>query len=310
MELEDLLSKTVSVLSRGGQETLHNPPNFSCADQTHEPFRLFEKTARFHHEQQEFLWGVVSTSGGQFDGDRTDIHDVLSLIWGAVLRAFGLGSVWLIDEPHVIAPGEIGARHLIFSQCPWNISGDGFEKARKSMNAWSAFAFHLLDDVFKWKCGVCTTRPDLATTFQEEKAKWTEQVITYLRSPVDTTISKRMWPLWIYFASQNRGVTIVRMPKIRVSYLKIILAPFVPEKARGEKSFVIFANGIPNAIPYRLIKKARKLLSLSADTCDDPVMLPVDSHCLFIGDKTIVALRGDCGREIFEREKTIDDFAA
>lgn len=33
------------------------------------------------------------------------------------------------------------------------------------------------------------------------------------------------------------------------------------------------------------------------------MILPLDSHCLFIGDRTLVALRGECGREIFERER-------
>ena len=125
MEWDDLMKKTSSTLSLGGRETLHNPPIFSCADQTHEPFRLIGKPMRLQ-DGQEFLWGVVSTSGAQFDGDRTDIHDVLSLIWGAVLRAFGLGSAWLIDEPHVVISREIGARHLLLQQCPWNISGESF----------------------------------------------------------------------------------------------------------------------------------------------------------------------------------------
>ena len=303
--MENLLSKTISTLHQGGQETLNNPPNFPCSDQIHEPFRLFENPAPFHDNQHNFLWGIVSTSGGQFDGDRTDIHDIFSLIWGAILRAFGLSSVWLIDDPHMFAPGEIGARLLIFNQCPWNISEDKFEEARKSMNAWSSFAFHMLDDVFNWGRGEPTIRLDLSITLQEQKLKWSDKVIKYLKTPKDVTINKRLWPFWIYFASHNSGVTIVRMPKIRVLYLKTILLPFVPAVANGEKNLVLFANGIPNAVSYNVIKKAMKLLSLSGDACNDPLLLPIDSHCLFIGDKTIVALRSDCGRGEYESEKKL-----
>ena len=305
MEWHDLMKRAGFALSHGGQEMLHTPPTFSCADQTHEPFRLMEKPIHFSTVEQEFLWGVVSTTGDQFPGDRTDIHDVFSLIWGAVLRAFGLSSVWLIDESHGFVPGEIGARHLLFQQCPWNISQDAFETARKSMNAWSAFAFHLLDDVFKWERCWRLAHTDSATVHQTEPPTWANQAIKYLRFPEDIAIRKRTFPLWLYFASQKRGVTIIRMPKIRICVLKVVLGPFAPETARGEKAVAMFANGIPNAVPYSLLKKARKLLSLIGDECDELIVLPLDSHCLFIGDKTIVALRGKCGRDIFERERDI-----
>ena len=305
MESDDLMKRAKSALSLGGQETLHNPPIFSCADQIHEPFRLMGKPIRLDERGQEFLWGVVRTSGNQFSGDRTDIHDVFSLIWGAVLRAFGLSSVRLIDEPHGFVPGEMGARHLLFQQCPWNIPRDGFEKTRKSMNAWSSFAFHLLGEVFKWDRGSYFTRSNVPVVFQTKQPGWVDQIIKYLRFPKDFTVSKRKFPLWLYLASHKRGVTIIRMTRIRIFYLKVILMPFAPETTRGEKALAMFANGIPNAVPYTLIKKARKLLSLIDDECDDLIILPLDSHCLFIGDKAIIALRGECGREIFERERDI-----
>ena len=93
------------------------------------------------------------------------------------------------------------------------------------------------------------------------------------------------------------------MPKVRVSNLRKILKPFAPEIANGEYSHAVFANGIPNAIPYKLDKMARKVLLLTGDNCSDVISLPLDNHCLFIGDKTIVALRGEYGREIYEDER-------
>ena len=303
MEADDLLAIAASVLSVGGQDTLYKPPVFACADQTHEPFSLLEEPARLDNEKRTLLWGVVRTSGAQFDDDRTDVHDVLSLIWGGVLRAFGLSSVRLMDEPHGFVRGEIGARHLLFEQCPWNISDGTFEAARKSMNAWSAFAFHLLSNVFQWDRGRLLDRPHLVTVRQTEEPKWTALITRCLKFPNDVTISKRTFPLWTYFASHDRGVTIIRIPKSRLFSLRVILMPYAPEMAKGEKACAIFANGIPNAVPFTLVKKARKLLSLVGDGWKDVVVLPLDSHCLFIGDKTIVALRGECGRDVFEHER-------
>ena len=298
-----LLAGAFSAISVGGKETLLRPPAFICADQTHEPFRLYTEPLQFRDRDEQFLSGVVRTTGMEFDSDRTDIHDVFSLIWAAALRAFGLSSAWLIDEDFEFVPGEMGARHLVLRQCPWTISDQNFETARKSMNAWSAFIFHLLEDVFKWSHAEKLKRPDSATMHPAIQPKWADQIIKYLRYPKDVTVIRRTFPIWQYFASQRRGVTIIRMPKIRVSDLKTILMPFRPQTSRGEEALAFFANGIPNAVPYKLISKASKLLTLTDDACADVMVLPLDSHCLFIGDKTIVALRGDFGREVFQSER-------
>ncbi|MCB9957172.1 MAG: restriction endonuclease [Rhodospirillaceae bacterium] len=304
MTADDLLSRAALAIRAGGKETLRSAPAFSCAHETHEPFRLMNAPAQLDDGEQLFLWGSVRTSGAQFDGDRSDVHDVLSLVWGALLRAFGLASPWLIDEPHVVVPGERGARHLLLRQCPWDISDeDRFAAARKSMNAWSALGFHLLDDVFTWSRGRNKSGVDVATVHQDVAPKWAEKIVKYLRNPSDITVSRRTFPLWIYLASPDRGVTVIRMAKIRLLYLKVILMPFVATSARGEDALAIFANGLANAVPFKLIEKARKILALAGDAQQDVIVLPLDSHCLLIGDRTIVALRENCGREVFQRER-------
>lgn len=299
MDWKDLFATVATNISTGGQETLQKPPVFFCADLTHEPFRVMKEPARIEYQEDPVLWGIVKTTSWNFAGDRTDLHDVFSLVWVAVLRAFGIGSAWLVDDPHPAVPGEIDARHLLFLQCAWKISESSFETARKSLNAWSAFAFHLLDDVFNWYRGEYNS--DIVR--QTEHPKWAGRIIKYLRNPSDVFVSSRTFPFWIYFSSQDRGVTVVRLPKVRVSNLRAILTPFAPARTNGENSYVIFANGIPNAIPYKLDKRARKILLLTDDKCSDVISLPLDNHCLFIGDKTIVALRGEYGREIYEDER-------
>ena len=303
VEPDDLHAKALTSILVGGQETLQRPPVFSCADVTHEPFRIMHEPVQLEEHEDPVLWGVVRTSGSDFDGDRTDIHDVLSLVWGGVLRAFGIGSAWLINEPHVVVPHEIGARHLLFRQCPWKINESSFETARKSLNAWSAFAYHLLDDVFQWDRTGNKARPDLAIANQMKEPIWADKVARFLRSPRDVTVIRRTFPRWIYWSSQSRGVTVVRLAKARLLYYRAILMPFAPEVANGQDAHALFANGIPNAIPYKLVERARKLLSLADDKSSDVLALPLDSHCLFLGDKTLVALRGECGREIFEDER-------
>lgn len=299
MKRHDIATSAAAAISIGGQETLIKPPRFACAREIHRPFHIMKELVRFHRDDTPVIRGEVRTFGSDFSGDRTDIHDVFSLIWGAVLRAFGLCSAFLVDEPHVVVEGEIGARHLLLLQCPWSFAGDGRVQAIPAMNAWSAFAFHLLEPVFRLDRG---TRLDIGKDVFGcvQDPKWTAEIARYLRSPRDLIVQTRRFPLWSYVASHKKGITVIRMPKGRIKALKSILAPYAPETARGEKAYAIFANGVPNAVAYTLEKKARKLLSVTGDAASEVRVLPLDSHCLFIAEKTIVALRAACGRQQYE----------
>jgi hypothetical protein len=303
---DGLFSQVAETLHAGGNETLQKPPFFSCASETHEPFRLTEAPIQFAGADECFLYGTVRTTSWQFDRDRTDLHDVFSLVWAAVLRAFGLASPWLIDEPNGFgAPGELSARYLVLTQCPWRLSKNNFSTARESMNAWTAFGFHLLDAVFTWYRLEVINSSFLPALDDCKEPQWASAIRRYLNNPDDVIVSPRRYPFWIYLGSRRRGATILRMPRCRISALKSLLSPFHPEAVQGDDAVAILANGIANAVPNKAIRRALKLLSYTGDPCGSPLILPIDSHCIFLGDKTLVAIRVNCGREVFEREKEV-----
>ena len=62
------------------------------------------------------LVGVVRTYG--FAGDRTDHHDLISLLWASRLRLLNDASVRLIDIPHPAIPGELWGRYVFFEKQP------------------------------------------------------------------------------------------------------------------------------------------------------------------------------------------------
>jgi hypothetical protein len=304
---DPLLLNAAGAIRIGGSETLRNPPFFTCATETHEPFRLASRVTAFPEGRHDrvsrgVLWGTVSTSSWHYAGDRTDLHDVWSLCWAAFLRAAGLGSPWLVDVSGFCSEYELSARHLII-QPPWSMEDDpAYDKALAAMNAWSAFAYHLLDGVFDWRsAGRGLVGVDSAHA--KPGASWIEPVLEAIHRPPDYTISRRIGPTWIYFSCLPRGVTIVRLPMIRMQSLRRILAPYMPSAAVGKHAVAVFANGIGNAVPFATIKLARRLLKLTSDNSPRPILLPIDSHCLYLGDKTLVAIRQDCGREIYEEER-------
>jgi hypothetical protein len=62
------------------------------------------------------LVGVVRTFG--LVGDRTDYHDLISLLWASLSRSLNEASVRLIDIPHPVMVGELWGRYVLFEKQP------------------------------------------------------------------------------------------------------------------------------------------------------------------------------------------------
>jgi len=305
MDEEKIFKQAAESLSSGGKGALQNPPYFSCSGKIHEPFRLGENPFPFSPFNDElFLWGYVSTTSHQFDGDRTDIHDTFSLVWAILIRSFGLSSPWLVDEPNGYE-GELSGRYLIMQQCPVRLCNDNFSHVQSSLNAWTAFAFHLLEGVFDWENINHADIHDSLDGMMSDNPEWISSLMDYLNHPKDANFNHRRHPFWTYFSSFRKGVTVVRISKKRMSLLKSVLSPFHATETEGKHALCIFGNGIPNAIPYPVLKKSKKILGLINDPCDAPLIIPIDSHCTFLGDDTLLAIRKDCSKEIFETERKL-----
>ena len=66
---------------------------------------------------------------------------------------------------------------------------------------------------------------------------------------------------------------------------------------------MVFANGIANGVPIKSIRFAERLLKNIGDKCDAPLILPIDSHCLFLGERTLIAVRENCSRDVYTSER-------
>ena len=308
MEFDDLLTNVVRSIHTGGKETLYSPPFLPCGSETHEPFRLMRRPSDESDKKPaiEALWGVVSTSSWHYPGERTDLHDIWSLCWAAFLRAAGIASPWLVDEEGWCGPSELSGRYLVIEPNGWPLQDQAaYEKARDALNAWTAFAYHLLDGVFDWQQAGRHHIGIVPYDESKPEASWVELVLKSLRHPKEYTTSKRIGPTWIYFSALPRGITIVRLPKVRIRALESALVSYRPHMTPGENALAVFANGIANGVPFKTIKLAKRLMNRTGDACEAPLILPIDSHCIFLGDKTLIAIRENCGRQVYDLEREL-----
>lgn len=302
--LSELLLDANASINLGGQETLYHPPFFKCANQTHYPFRLLNHPNELDSIGNYFSGSVYKFGEDQYPGDRTDLYDMWSLSWAAFLRAIGISSPWLIDDIGFCHPEELQGRDLIIQPSTWNLKDDEIlKKAHDALRSWTAFGYHLLDLVFDWH-----QKGDSAVSLFHHEAvesatTWIEPVFRTLRSPKHYSIIERIQPTWTYFSDLQRGITVAQLQQDRMDALKFVLKPFAPLYYDGKNALLVQANGIENGIPLKTVRLAKCLMKLTNEPFDSPTILPLNSHCIFLGDRTLIAIRDNCGSQNYVDER-------
>ena len=98
--------------------------------------------------------------------------------------------------------------------------------------------------------------------------------------------------------------------------LRRALFAYEPTSVEGRSRTSILASGLKNAIPKRVVATGLKYIRAIEDshlpwrgvnsTAIEAaiVAIPLESHCVFLGGQTLVAVEGDCGLRQFEAERT------
>lgn len=284
-----------------------------CAQERHDPFVVGEESS----ERGSIVFGYVRTSSAQLDGcgGRTDVHDVFSLLWACVMRASGAASSTLLSESGFAGiEEEIYARWLVFQQV-----GDYNDNttAKQRLLAHAAHAFHVLDDVLGW------------ADIKYVNAEWNDQhgegdeLARRLNdagefSDFGDMAGERICPDWLYAKSHKGRVSVVVFPVESMLALRRALIAYEPISTEGRSRISILAGGLKNAIPKKVISKGLKYiravedgdsqlpwLGVSASPSESAIIvITLESHCVFLGRQTLVAVEADCGLRQFEAERT------
>lgn len=280
-----------------------------CAQEDHYPLKVSEQPT----DQGPITFGYLRTNSYQLDGcgGRTDAHDLLSLFWACVLRANGAASTRLVDEGGFAGiQGEIYARWLLFDQV-----GDLNDPSpvKTKILAHTAFAFHTLDDVVGWG------------DIKYPQAKWTSgaaDLVDCLNSDGHFTdfsdmAGIREHPDWYYAKSHANGITVAILPPANAVAFRKALAAYEPVIVSGRSRVSIVGSGLKNAVSHRTISTGLRLLQrvepqsplpwkgAGSSPLDKAIaLIPLESHCIFVGMQSIVAIEADCGIRAFEAERT------
>ena len=181
--------------------------------------------------ETSLLYLLLRTTSWEWDGERTDIHDVFSLLWAASLRVREIASVQVVTVLNEFSgiPSEICARYLVLEQ-PGALAKATSLRARAEVLSAESLAIHaLLSDAFSL---------DVSAGSQEEmrsgaEPAWMESVRRRYRLRRDKgyEVRLRKAPHWAYLGSNLRGFTAVEAPNAVVAKLRQGLA-FAPPAGR------------------------------------------------------------------------------
>jgi len=154
----------------------------------------------------------VRTTSWEYDGERTDLHDVLSLLWAAALRVHEVASTQLVTVLNAFSgiKTEIYARLLVLEQ-PGTLADAKTLRAAAEILSVESLAIHaLLQDAFGIDVTAGAPREPIA--WAPEPA-WMAMVRRRyrLRKHYAHEVRFRRAPEWAYLGSNSRGICAVEL---------------------------------------------------------------------------------------------------
>ncbi|MET3835794.1 hypothetical protein ABIB58_001135 [Brevundimonas sp. UYEF29] len=204
-------------------------------------------------------YGFVRTSSHQWDGGggRTDLHDMLGLLWAGVLRANGVASAHVAGEQGWCGAPEIAARTLFFDQLQRpNLSTNGPSELERLVahTGWAAHAIHT---------AIGMEEPQLKEpTYQWDVApSWLDGIGKHYAIDKGIFVSRRN-PDWEYFVNRQNTASIIRLTGENAVELRSCFSFFEPRVAMLGEDFAVLAGGIRNVVAASSANRAVKLLHI------------------------------------------------
>lgn len=283
-----------------------------CASEPHYPFKIHDG----NDHQAFIMFGSVRTSswdGWDGGGGRTDLHDMFGLMWAAALRASGVASASVYASEGWAGAPEIESRTIFFDQ-PYSsaMTETDFRKANAKITAHTARAAHLIYAAFGFE------PPDHREPDWDEHSKpsWLGGLDRQIKDAPSGIWVTRSNPDWEYYINSTTQISIAKLAETAKAPLHELLGPYKPDIIEFHNGLAFSAGGLVNRVSAKIARKGVELvrtvegktfstwdISSVANGTEPVVLLPLESHCLFFGNHTIVAIEAPCGLREFQQAR-------
>lgn len=250
----------------------------------------------------------VRTTSAEWEGDRSDLHDLISLGWAALLHVREVASVelYVILNPATGEPDRIYARPLLnprLAIVPNEMASELFDAMRFE----GALAFHMVNDAFRLGASYGTYDDNDCKT----EPPWLSRVcrLTGVRQKAGRyNLCCRPLNDWIHFRAWHRDISVAEIGEEAASTLWDNLGSFQPARCSGPAREAFRTGRIANAVPHQALHLATSLVKAVDGAPDDtvePLVIPVDSHVIAVGKRSLAAVPAPCGADAFAHEQQL-----
>ena len=253
--------------------------------------------------EEAVLVGVVRTFG--FPGDRSDYHELISLLWAAFLRAAGFASVRILDIPHPVCEGELYGRYLVFEKQP----GATFVSLREPNFALLSellIACRKAAQLFSLVYEASDGDPEREISGGPEGKEWAHTVARSLKVSAGIRgelSNQRQNPNWCYYYRDIGGITSFKLPVKLFAILVGCLSKVEGVVADVNDCYLVQTGSLKNTINKAAMNRVCRALGayglrvngslVKLVHGDVALFLPTDSHLICAVDGGLVAIRSD-----------------
>ncbi|MFC9649544.1 restriction endonuclease [Streptomyces sp. NPDC056937] len=253
-----------------------------------------------------------------FNGDRTDLHDVCSWLAASFLRWLGVTSAALIDieHPATMIPAELSGRYLIPAQPEGYVlaPGDvGLGLAGDMIRYLALFEHAAHTHTTFWHPTFeSALEPDHDYDAERSEADdWAQDLVSQLGDRVsrDDIYTQRPSAGWLYYRTTDGAIAVVESKKL-VDFLELLGAD-PNEEIAGVNGFLYTGKGFDNFIPRDALKIADRIfgqdgaLATSSRPAADATVIPLENGVILAKNHRAVLLRHDTGAGGFPRERSL-----
>jgi hypothetical protein len=273
------------------------------------PFTGMNLSCSISNEGKFNFYFEFRTSSWVYSGERTDLHDIISVVFSALLRLHDTSvSFFTFFDGTFVDPKaevEVGAVFLLPEQSKMSVIPDKDAPEYIKNIVFSAMYFEgLLFRMFGCPCEECAKADGSTTPFVANIPKSDKDKIEALFQPVEhrVTYMTRENPDWYYYRNFKKKVTLIKSEPL-VQFLTHLYRNSHVQRLDGVTGTMYVSDGASNLISFATQRSIKSVFRQLEGLKVALIHIPTENRCLTLGKDFVLVSDGRFGLNEFRRDK-------
>lgn len=203
-----------------------------------------------------------------YNGDRSDVHVVFSLMFATFLKTFDGVSCSLFDIPHPVVDDEIWGRYIVPEQTPTLLETKDLSQLKKAI-AKIISGLIMWQQIF-WSYASCPCEECIAqrvdnTDVDDWQLPDDVQKIMDRLTATNASINynRRNGPIWSYFYNMSKEITVIKSPEL-VEYLSklLVFKDYERREIKGINGNFIIDDDVKSFLTNKALRELKRIIGM------------------------------------------------